>query len=145
MKLKMEEVATIFVALEELGDKETDIWYEIGKNIRKLKSFVQEYNEARREIQEKFSEKDKDGKIKLLLTPNGKQWIDYGKKQKNADDAMAKLNAEEAEVDIHKINIEKLKDSKGNWRYELKGNAMAPLIDTVFVNGVVKKESKNDV
>lgn len=145
MKLKMEEVATIFVALEELGNKETDIWYEVGKNIRKLKSFTQEYNDARREIQEKFSEKDKDGKVKLVLMNNGTQWIDYGKKQKNADDAMTKLNAEEVEVDIHKINIDKLKDGKGNWKYELKGNAMAPLIDTIFVNGVVKKESKNDV
>lgn len=140
MKLKMHEAIDISTALAALGDYDTEIWYEIGKNIRKLNPIVKEYNETKRDIQEKYSLKDDKKKIKLRTSPDGREWVEYGNNQVKADDAMKKLNEEDVDIDIHKISVDKLKDSKGEWKYKLKGSLMFPLIDTVLVNGKVKKE-----
>ncbi len=149
MKLKYMELMEISQSLDILGGQEIDEWYEVGRNITKCKPLIDEYKDMAETLDEKLAEKDDNGNIKRTISPDGKAvFTSYGKNKGKSKEAYKKLNEEDVEIDFHEIPLEKFKNpkderaEKGEWKYKLKGTVMAPLLDTVILNGEAKEKKK---
>lgn len=138
MKLTLEEVKEISDSLYLLGQRDMDEWYEIAKNINLCKPKMKYYNDFKKDISEKYGDRNDEGKIVVDNFGN----VVFTKHGKKVMEMISQLNSEETDISFHSININKLKNDKGGWKYKLPPSAMAPLIDKIITNGEVKKEKK---
>lgn len=106
-KKKIEWVE-IFSAYTVLGQRDLAVWYSIAKNIQTLKKVVQDYNEMKDAIVDKYAIKDDNGKPKIKPDDT----YEFGDKLKVAQDALEVLNKEELEVELETFAHEKIKDDK---------------------------------
>ena len=107
-KITNNQLLSISQSLAYLGTKETDSWYAISKNIRKIKPFLEELGESQKEIVEKYAERDDKGQ--MIFEENGNPKIS------NLDvlnKTLFELGNETVVVDFHTIESDKLTKYNG--------------------------------
>lgn len=109
MKVKNQDLLNF--ANTVLGDKHLPvrISYAIHKNAAAIEPYLKAYDEVRKKLIDQYAKKDDDGKP---VVEDGKYTIE-NVEAFNAD--IAELNAEETEIEVHKVSIsefEKLDDPK---------------------------------
>lgn len=109
MKIKIESIINSVEVLKKITNAEVPIQtsYHIAKNIEKIEKEIEFFEKERVKIVKKYGEKKEDGE--LLVSENGNvNIVDV----ENFNKEMQELNSLEVELDIVKINIEDLRDSK---------------------------------
>ena len=103
MKIKIESIINSVEVLKKITNAEVPIQtsYHIAKNIEKIEKEIEFFEKERVKIVKKYGE--------LLVSENGNvNIVDV----ENFNKEMQELNSLEVELDIVKINIEDLRDSK---------------------------------
>lgn len=126
VKITNAEVLAISSALGYLNQKETEAWYAVAKNSKKLKSALDDINESKKLVFEKYAEKDEKGEIKFK--DEQKTQIDFGKNAEAADEMWKKIQDEEVEIDFHTFSSKLLVGTK------LNSTIIAPLIDIIITD-----------
>jgi hypothetical protein len=126
VKVTNADVLAISSALGYLNQKETEAWYQIAKNTKKLKAALDDINESKKLVFEKYAEKDEKGEIKFK--DQNKTQIDFGKNEKEADEMWKKIQEEEIEIDFHTFSSNVLAGQK------LNSTIITPLIDIIIVD-----------
>lgn len=124
-KVTNKQLLEINASLKYLSTQETEAWYQVGRNLKKVEPMVEALNDARQNIIEKLVKKDKDGN--WLYTDEAKTAWDLGENQKKADELWEETQKEEVAVEFHTFSYDVLKNTK------LNAQAITPLIDTVIV------------
>tara|TARA_B100000497_G_C7406070_1_gene256657 strand:- start:69 stop:455 length:387 start_codon:yes stop_codon:yes gene_type:complete len=119
------QLLEISASLDFLSQQNTQAWYQIGRNLKKIKPFVEELNEAKVSIIEKFVKKDKEGAW-VFLDENKTMW-DLGDKQAEADKLWADTQEQKIKIDFFTFKFDALGDIK------LNADSITPLIDTVIL------------
>lgn len=76
LKLKNFEIVNILQVLDKLGNadlKSIKVSYKIGKIAKALSDHAKDYEEARKEIVDKYAEKDKDGEYVSPVNDKGEK------------------------------------------------------------------------
>lgn len=120
------EVLEISQALGYLNGKETQAWYAVGKNVRKIKPLLEEIEASKQSLFEKYAAKDEDGQIKFL--DKQRTQIDFGENQEEANETWKKIQDERVEVDFYTFKHGAIAEEK------LNSNAIIPLIDIIIVD-----------
>ena len=66
MKITNLQLLQINDALTYLSDSNTEAWYQVGKNLRKIKTPIVEFRASHQDIVENYAEKDKKGQIQFI-------------------------------------------------------------------------------
>ncbi|AIY83091.1 hypothetical protein U729_2617 [Clostridium baratii str. Sullivan] len=105
-KLTNKEIIEKVGMLGELSNRKlpVKVSYAIGKNISKIESELKHYNKARKNILEKYCEKDEEGNLKIedgnyVIKENEKE--NWNKDIKDLDEIVV-------EIDTHTFNIDLL-------------------------------------
>lgn len=105
-KLTNKEIIEKVGMLGELINRKlpVKVSYAIGKNISKIESELKHYNKARKNILEKYCEKDEEGNLKIedgnyVIKENEKE--NWNKDIKDLDEIVV-------EIDAHTFNIDLL-------------------------------------
>lgn len=109
MNIKIESIINSVEVLKKITNAEIPIQtsYYIAKNIEKIEKELEFFEKERTKIVKKYGEKKEDGE--LIVSENGNvNIVDV----ENFNKEMQELNSLEVELDIVKINIEDLRDSK---------------------------------
>ena len=125
-KITNADALAIASSLNYLNQKETSAWYQIAKNSKKLKDVLEDINESKKLVFEKFAKKDAKGEIKFK--DDAKTQIDFGKNADKADEMWNKVQLEEVEIDFHTFSRKVLDDQK------LSPTAITPLLDIIIVD-----------
>lgn len=109
MKLSNERIVNDANVLGAISQKNLPIKvsYAIAKNIAKIEAEIKVYNKERQKLIEKYSVKDKEGK--LLIEDNSIKIAPENVEEWNRD--IKELLEIENEVDIHKFHISELENS----------------------------------
>lgn len=130
-KMTKGDLINIADALSYLATKETDAWYQVGKNMNKLKKFAKEVQAERELITKNLSKKDEHGRpVYKDREDGGKEvvWRDEKADQEQRE-LWKKFTSEDApEIEFHKFSMELLEDTK------LSGGLLASLIDVVIID-----------
>ena len=123
MKVTNQQVLGISNSLAYLSVKETDEWYNIGRNINMLKPILEKIDESKKLVIDKYAKKGSDGKYVLLNKE--KETIDFQGKEKEVDSYWNKILNEEVDVNLIELNYNSIKDIK------LNSNIMKELFDII--------------
>lgn len=142
--MKYAQLAEIHSALTALGEQPLDIFYEIAKNLRRVKAKIKEIEADFTTINEKYGQKDENGEFVYETVPvfdpvtGGTRQIQrytFNKENKPLQKAEAKkVEEDEHEVDFHRIDIARLNGKS------VKANLIEPLLDVVFIEGDLKEK-----
>lgn len=120
------EALEIFGALQLLSQQNIKAWYPISRNIQRLKPFIKELDEDKLIIQEKFGEKDEQGRLKYI-DPQ-KRMIDITIENRiELDKLWEDLKTEEISVEIYQIKVEELPEL-------LNPHIAGPLLDVIIID-----------
>ena len=113
LNLSNERIVNTINVLGELNNAKlpVKVAYAITKNINKINTELKAYNEEKAKLIDKYSEKDKEGKLKADEYGNVTLKEEYIQEW-NRD--MAELLSIENEIDIHMINLDDLLNSNYN-------------------------------
>jgi hypothetical protein len=125
MKVTNKDLLQINASLQYLAGQQTEAWYQISRNLKKVEPFVTELNEARQSIIEKLVKKDKEGN--WLYQDEAKTQWDLGEDQEKADKLWEETQIEEVEIDFYTFTHDVLAGVK------LNPQAITPLLDTIIV------------
>jgi len=120
-KITNNQLLSISQSLAYLGTKETDSWYAISKNIRKIKPFLEELSVVQKDIVEKYAERDENGQ--MVFEENGAPKIS------NLDvlnKTLFELGNETVVVDFYTIESDKLT------KYNLEPRYIEPIVDFII-------------
>jgi hypothetical protein len=125
-KITKGELINISDSLGYLAQKETSAWYQIGKNLRLVKSFMQEVEDVRKDIQKNLALHDENGNI--VTENNFIVW-----KDENSDIEQKKIwndfvNEDAPIIDWHKFNLQKLDG------VELNAGLLSNLLDVIIID-----------
>jgi hypothetical protein len=134
--MKLAELATIKAALEGLGRQKLPIWYEIAKNLKAVNKVLNEANEVRQDLWNKYADKEEDGKtVKEYMGDKGtpEEGKPYTKISDKADlkECMAQMKAMD-EDDSYEVKFHRILASRVSAK-DLEGVYGEPLIDVIFV------------
>lgn len=124
MKITNLQLLQINDALTYLSDSNTEAWYQVGKNLRKIKTPIVEFRASHQDIVENYAEKDKNGQIQFINESNTE--INFGKNGEKATELWNNLMNEEIDIDFHKINYKKIGDAS------LDALRVEPLLDIII-------------
>jgi hypothetical protein len=127
--LTYKQVIDIYDACVHLAKNELPIWWTLVRNIQELQVEYDKFNKAKQQIIDKYSIKDKEGKIKLLPTSDdGVQYVDFGdiKNAEIAGNLNNELLNETVLVNLKTVSINKCKG------FALKPSDMYNLVGTVL-------------
>lgn len=124
-KVSNKQILEINQALRYIASQDTEAWYQIGRNIKKVEPIVTELSDARQSIISKFVKKDADGN--WLHKDEAKTQWDLGDDQAKADELWEETQKEERTVEFFTFSYEVLASTK------LNPQAVTPLLDTVIV------------
>lgn len=144
-KMKLIDIAEIYNSLTVLGQRDDldDIWWDLGENINILKEYNREYTDRKREIQNKFGERDKKGKLVTVVRNNMEQ-VEYGKNREKSDEMTSKLNdTVKDNIKFVTIPISALKED-GKFKVNIHPAVIAPLQGTIFVKDEKGESKKED-
>lgn len=124
--LKNKDILIINESLLYLNSKKTTAWYQISKNLRAVKSAIQEINDSKEDILKNMSKKDKEGNV--IYKGEGESKTVVFENEKAADDKWKSMLEDSApKIDWYMFSAEKF----GN--VELDAIAIEPLIDVCLV------------
>jgi len=124
MKITNLQLLQINDALTYLSDSNTEAWYQIGKNLRKIKTPIVEFRASHQDIVDNYAKKDKDGNIEFI--DEHKTQINFGKNGEKATELWNNLMNEEVDIDFHKINYKKVGSAS------LDALRIEPLLDIII-------------
>ena len=122
VKLKNSEVLVVDNALAYLSQQSTPAWYGVSKNIRIISPFLKEIEASKKDIIDRYGEKDKEGNLVIDEETNSPKFKD----QEEVDKIWSGLMNEEVEIDFYKIKVDTLKDSN------LNAGLMSRLVDVIL-------------
>ncbi len=127
--IKKEDLINIADALGYLASKETTAWYQVGKNLRLVKSFMEEVESTRTDIKKNCALHDDKGMIvtKEVNGVNVIVWKDAESEQEQDKLWKEFINEDAPEIEFHKFSIDKLDG------VELNAGLLSNLIDTVII------------
>jgi hypothetical protein len=125
MNITNKELMDISLSLNYLSSMDTEAWYQVSRNIKRIESPLNELNEARDTIIKKFIQKDDKGFP--VFIDEAKTQYDLGKNSEKADSLWHDLQKEIIDVDFYTFKYDLLKNTK------LNAIKIAPLLDTVIV------------
>lgn len=133
--MKLAQLIEIKEKLETIGKLKLPIWYEIAKNLKAVNKVLDEANELRMAIWEKFADKDEAGKVKEYIGEKGtpEEGKPYSKITDKAvlAECMAELknmdDDDTFEVKFHRILKDRISQK------DLEGGDFVPLIDVIVV------------
>lgn len=123
MKLTRSEINIIYNSLSALGEMELPIGYAVSRNLRRLKSVVQETEKSRQDVIIQFAEKDEAGNP--IAEGGAYKFPDDVKEE--AFKQIENVYKEEVEINPYLIRESKLDG------VEIKANLLEPLIDIIIV------------
>jgi hypothetical protein len=129
-KISKGELINIADALTYLATKETPAWYEIGKNLRSLKAFMNEVEGTREDIRNNCGKKDVNGNLEVVES-NGVElivWKDKNSESKQKEIWENFINEDAPEIEFCKFSIEKLSDCK------LNGGLLSNLLEIIITD-----------
>jgi hypothetical protein len=134
--MKLAELATIKAALEGLGKQKLPIWYEIAKNLKAVNKVLNDANEVRQDLWNKYADKvEGTEEVKEYIGEAGtpEAGKPYTKITDKADlkECMAQMKAMD-EDDSFTVNFHRILASRVSAK-DLEGLYGEPLIDVVFV------------
>jgi hypothetical protein len=121
-KVKNSELLVIDQALKYLSEQNTSAWYQISRNVKKIKPHLTTFQESHQSILDKYASKDNEGNISVSKDGG----VDFGKNKTEADKLWKELLNEEINVEFYEFSVEKFGDSK------LDPIAIEPLLDVVI-------------
>jgi hypothetical protein len=129
MKIKNKDLTMIAHSLEQLSREHTVAWYAVNKNKRKVKPFMEEFEQSRRDVMDRLAEKNEDGSIKTK-NENGFEELDFTDpiKRKEVEDALIQISEEEIEIEFHIQSISVIVNEPHH------PQVLEPLIGTVFID-----------
>ena len=130
VELKNIDLINISDSLSYLATKETNAWYQVGKNLRALKPFMIEVDGIREDIKKNCAKKDSKGEI-VTKEVNGVTEFVWKSEEANIEQRNIWNNfiQEKARnIDWHTFSITKLEDLK------LNGGLLSNLIDIIIVD-----------
>lgn len=119
------ELLEIQGALSYLTKKETEAWYQIGRNLKKIAKPLEDINDAKKLLFDKYAIKDDNGNIKFK--DENRMEVDFGENKDDADKLWQEIKDEEVEVEFYKFNKSILDGEK------LNSSAMLPLLDVIII------------
>jgi hypothetical protein len=129
MKIKNKDLIMVAQGLEHLSSEHTVAWYCVNKNKRKVKPFIEEFEQSRRDVMDKMADRNEDGSIKTKVE-NGVEVLDISDpiKAKEIEDAMLAIAEEEIEIEFHIQPVTVIVNESHLPQY------IEPLIGTVFID-----------
>lgn len=124
MKITNLQLLQINDALTYLSDSNTEAWYQVGKNLRKIKTPIVEFRASHQDIIDNYAKKDKDGNVEFI--DEHKTQINFGKNGEKATELWNNLMNEEVDVDFHTINYKKVGNAS------LDALRIEPLLDIII-------------
>lgn len=118
------ELLQISQSLTILSQKETDAWYQISRNLKKVAGPVKELTELKNDILQKLAKKDEKGEV--IFTDETKTRVDLGDNEAEADKLWNDLQNETREIEFFKFPYSKI----GNLK--ISPMVMQPLIDVII-------------
>lgn len=123
MTITNKQLLEIEGALAYVSSQETEAWYQIGRNIQRIKPLIERFGESRKEIIDRLSEKDKNGNPKV----DGNN-ISFGDNAEEFIEKWTELMEESIEVDFYTFPFDKFGSAK------LDAIKVQPLMD-IIVDG----------
>lgn len=127
------QLLNVNTSLDYLANKETSVWYEIGRNKKRIKSEIEELTETELEMQKKLADKDDAGEVKIsednqitFSEENGKEYAEK----------WSYLLKEEVIIDFFQFPLQRLADQA------LSPAAIEALMDIVLTDGEAVNEVK---
>lgn len=114
MKISNRKLVENVVLIQQVSQKQlpAKVAYTIAWNTDKIDSVLKVYDKTRKKMLEQFAEKDENGKIKP--GENGTAVFRNDTAKSEWFEQMDALLEETAEIEIRKIKLDDLKDTKGN-------------------------------
>ena len=120
MTITNKQLLEIEGALAYVSKEQTEAWYQVGRNIQRIKPFLERFGETRKEIIERLAEKDKDGNPKV----EGNN-ISFGENAEEFIEKFTELMEESIEVDFYVFPFDKFGSAK------LDAIKVQPLMDII--------------
>lgn len=127
--IKHKDLLIVEASLRYLSAAQTEAWYQIGKNLRKIKAPLEAFRESHKDIVEKYGEKDKKTGETKMIGEGETAEVDFGKNKEKADALWKELIEEEVKVDFYKFPYEKFGDTA-----KLDAGAVEPLLDIIITD-----------
>lgn len=110
MKQTTKQIIQILQGLQHLSEKNTESWYVVDKNIRKIQPIYEEFEASKKTILEKFAERDEKGKI--IFNQKGNKQIHTCSNEPERDKMFEELLNEEHEINFYQAPIELIINEK---------------------------------